>query len=180
MHASSRHAGLPRPSRLRFLDIPKEKMERFLAYGLLVGVLVALSAAQAGNMLYLILLSCPPHVVFTALPYCCTLEGPWPTQPSFYPFYPTRRTQVLNGTWSFGVMPAGDDIRIIGYKDIITPNNTEVPSCFDIAAPGIKGPRTTVFYRSSHTCTVGKTSLLKFYAGMTFTPPPTLLIFTIS
>jgi len=73
---------------------------------------------------------------------------------------------VLNGTWSFGFSIPGStpDIRNASYADIATPNSTFVPSSFDIAPPAIKGPRTTVFYRSTHACTPGTSALLRFMA----------------
>lgn len=55
------------------------------------------------------------------------------------------------------------------YADITTPNTTQVPSCFDITEPGIKGVRTTVFYRSHHTCTTGTQAHIKFMAVNFFT-----------
>ena len=96
-------------------------------------------------------------------------SGPWPSTPHFFP-HTNRKTTVLNGTWSFGF--ASDptlDVLAARYSDIATPNLTAVPSCFDIAPPGIKGPRTTVFYRSTHACTPGAPALLRFYAVNFFT-----------
>jgi beta-glucuronidase len=94
----------------------------------------------------------------------CAQSGPWPSDTAFFPHYPTRRTSVLNGTWAFGWAANSSVITTGSYADILTPNATSVPSSFDVAPPGIKGPRTTVFYRSTHPCTAGVPALLKFYA----------------
>ena len=90
-------------------------------------------------------------------------SGPWPTAPSFYP-QTNRKTLVLNGTWSFGWAPNGTDAALIGYSQLVTPETTFVPSSFDVAPAAIPGPRTTVFYRSTHACTPGVSSLARFYA----------------
>jgi beta-galactosidase/beta-glucuronidase len=91
-------------------------------------------------------------------------SGPWPATPHFFP-HTNRRTAVLNGTWSFGF--AADptlDVLAATYADILTPNLTSVPSAFDVAPPAIKGPRQTVFYRSTHACTPGAGAHLRFFA----------------
>ena len=93
-------------------------------------------------------------------------SGPWPSDTHFFPHFPTRLTTVLNGTWGFGIVPANESSVIYtgGYADIATPGTTSVPSAFDVAPPGIKGPRTTAFYRSTHACTPAVSALIKFYA----------------
>jgi beta-glucuronidase len=91
-------------------------------------------------------------------------SGPWPSATAFYPHFPTRLTTTLNGTWAFGFAADSTLITTGTYADIATPNTTAVPSCFDIAPPGIKGPRTTAFYRSTHACTPAVPALIKFYA----------------
>jgi beta-glucuronidase len=90
-------------------------------------------------------------------------SGPWPSAPAFYP-QTSRKTIVLNGTWSFGWSPNNTDAMNVPYAMILTPNVTFVPSSFDVAPAAIKGPRTTVFYKSTHTCTPGFTAKAKFYA----------------
>lgn len=66
-------------------------------------------------------------------------SGPWPTDTAFFPHYVSRRVSVLNGTWAFGYADASVDAAAVAYADITTSNTTDVPSCMDIAAPGIKG-----------------------------------------
>jgi hypothetical protein len=78
---------------------------------------------------------------------------------------------VLNGTWSFGF--AADptlDVLAATYADILTPNLTSVPSAFDVAPPAIKGPRQTVFYRSTHACTPGAGAVIAHALGVGFIP----------
>ena len=101
----------------------------------------------------------------TLLPLLALAQsGPWPSATAFYPHFPTRKFSVLNGTWSFGFAADKEVVVSGGYADITTPNTTSVPSCMDIAPPGIKGPRTTTFYRSTHACTPGVPALVTFYA----------------
>ena len=89
----------------------------------------------------------------------------WPSQEPFWPRYDSRHVQVLNGTWNFGYGPSTCDPTSISYADVSTPNVTEVPSSFDVAPPGVLGPRLPcVFFRSTHSCTPGTNSLVKFYA----------------
>ena len=95
-------------------------------------------------------------------------SGPWPDKPHFFPTT-NRRTVVLNGTWSFGMADPTFDVLAASYADIATPNATSVPSSFDVAPPAIKGPRTTVFYRSTHACTPGAPAHLRFWAVNFFT-----------
>lgn len=72
---------------------------------------------------------------------------------------------MLNGTWAFGMQAAGCDPLTVPYNSVSTPNTTSVPGSFDIAPPGILGPRIPcAFYRSTHTCTPGAPAVLKFYA----------------
>ena len=66
-------------------------------------------------------------------------SGPWPSDTAFFPHHPSRRVTVLNGTWAFALAPAGTDAASVPYSGIVTSGTTSVPSCFDIAAPGIKG-----------------------------------------
>lgn len=91
-------------------------------------------------------------------------SGPWQTTEPFYPHYPTRRLTVLTGTWATGTY-AGDVTKAT-YAALVagTPNTTFVPSSFDVAPAAISGPRGTVFYRSVHACTPGKSALIRFYA----------------
>ncbi len=93
-----------------------------------------------------------------------SLPTAWPTQEPFWPHYPSRNVQTLTGEWEFGMAPAGTDPTSVQYANCATPNTTMVPGSFDVAPPGVLGPRGTVFFRSSHTCTPGRISLLKFYA----------------
>ena len=89
----------------------------------------------------------------------------WPSEEPFWPRYDSRNVQVLNGTWSFGFGPGTCDPTSVAYDSIMTPNTTLVPSSFDVAPPGVLGPRLPcIFFRSTHACTPGSTSLVKFYA----------------
>lgn len=91
-------------------------------------------------------------------------SGPWPTTEPFYPHYPSRNVTVMTGAWATGSY--GGDVAAATYADLAagTPNQTSVPSCFDIAPAAIKGPRGTVFYRAAHACTPGARALVRFYA----------------
>lgn len=86
----------------------------------------------------------------------------WPTTVPFWPQY-GRKTTVLNGTWQFGFAMGIDPVSI-PYGQISTPNSTTVPGAFDVAPPGVVGPRGNAFFRSSHACTPGVPALLKFSA----------------
>lgn len=89
----------------------------------------------------------------------------WPSTVPFWPTYDSRRVQTLNGTWDFGYGEETCDPTSVTYEDIQTPNTTTVPLSFDVAPPGVLGPRLScIFYRSSHACTPGTASLVKFYA----------------
>lgn len=91
-------------------------------------------------------------------------NGPWPSAPSFYPHYPSRKVTVLNGTWAFGWSLPNTDATTVPYSELSFNTTVQVPSCFDIAPLAIKGPRTTVYYKSSHACTPGTSALARFYA----------------
>ncbi len=91
-------------------------------------------------------------------------NGPWPTTEPHYPHYPTRLVTTLTGTWAFGEAGNKTDATAVTYAEIVTPSTTPVPFSFDIAPPGIKGPRGTVFFRSTHNCTKGARALARFYA----------------
>jgi beta-glucuronidase len=97
-------------------------------------------------------------------PIVLAQNGPWPTAPSFYPLYPSRKVTVLNGTWSFGWSLPGTDATTVAYSQLTFNTTTFVPSSFDVAPLAIKGPRTTVYYKSTHSCTPGTTALARFYA----------------
>ena len=104
-----------------------------------------------------------PLLHLLALSGALAQSGPWDATPHYFP-RTNRRTAVLNGSWAFGWAPPGLDVLAATYADIATPSLTQVPSSFDVAPPGIKGPRTTVFYRSTHPCTPGSSALLSFAA----------------
>jgi hypothetical protein len=88
----------------------------------------------------------------------------WPSSVPFWPRYDSRTVQVLNGTWAYGTN-ADCDPTSVTYPEISTPSTIAVPSSMDVAPPGILGPRfPCLFYRSSHVCSPGSTSLIKFYA----------------
>ncbi len=88
----------------------------------------------------------------------------WPTQEPFWPHYTSRNVQVLTGEWSFGFQAEGDP-STLPYASISTPETTMVPSASDVAPPGILGRRGNSFYRSTHACTPGTVSALKFSAA---------------
>lgn len=91
-------------------------------------------------------------------------SGPWPTSPPFYP-HTNRKTTVLNGTWAFGYHNTSViDPVTVKYEELVTPSLTTVPGAFDVAPPGILGPRGVAVFRSSHACTPKVASLIKFYA----------------
>jgi beta-glucuronidase len=92
-----------------------------------------------------------------------TAPPAWPTAVPFWPQYPTRAVQVLTGTWQYGFSAAGDP-STLPYASITTPGTAPVPSAFDVAPPGELGPRGNAFFRSTHACTPGTVSLLKFAA----------------
>eukprot|EP01061_Rhynchopus_euleeides_P009140 TRINITY_DN18285_c0_g4_i1.p1 TRINITY_DN18285_c0_g4~~TRINITY_DN18285_c0_g4_i1.p1 ORF type:complete len:638 (+),score=241.78 TRINITY_DN18285_c0_g4_i1:86-1915(+) len=74
----------------------------------------------------------------------------WSAQPPFWPQYPTRKLQVMEGEWSFGFWEGGVDIDSVDPRDAaLTPNTTQVPSVFDNALPGVQGSRGSAFYRAT-------------------------------
>eukprot|EP01084_Bolivina_argentea_P112480 200598_1 len=82
------------------------------------------------------------------------LSSDWSTKIPFYPKYPTRTVQVLDGNWNFGY--GGNDFNLSqkippDQFNELTPNITYVPSAFDVKLPGILGVRGTAFYRANFT-----------------------------
>ena len=91
----------------------------------------------------------------------------WSTTVPYWPLYPTRTVQVLDGNWYFGY--GGDNFNLNQTIDpskfeLMTPNITAVPSAFDVKMPGIEGPRGTAFYRASFNSKQGKDILVYFSA----------------
>ena len=86
----------------------------------------------------------PTHIV----------SSEWSTLVPYYPHYPTRTVQVLDGHWYFGYQNDWN-VSKLEYSESerleLTPNVTIVPSAFDVAMPGILGPRGTGFYRANVT-----------------------------
>lgn len=104
------------------------------------------------------------HAFLALLAAATAQSGPWPSAEPHYPLYPTRRVTTLTGAWSFGTLSNSTDAATITYAELATPALIAVPFSFDIAPPGLKGPRGTVAYRSTHACTSGTTALARFYA----------------
>jgi beta-glucuronidase len=69
----------------------------------------------------------------------------------FWPHYPLRRVQVLDGRWRFGFQQYISDVMALSFADLdasmLTPANATVPSSFDVGPPGAVGRRGTAFYR---------------------------------
>merc|ERR1719295_597870 len=83
----------------------------------------------------------------------------WSLEVPFFPKYPTRTVQVLDGNWNFGY--GGSSVNLsqrISPADFekLTPNVTYVPSAFDVKQPGILGPRGTAFYRANFSSPKGQ------------------------
>eukprot|EP01059_Diplonema_ambulator_P031384 TRINITY_DN5734_c0_g1_i1.p1 TRINITY_DN5734_c0_g1~~TRINITY_DN5734_c0_g1_i1.p1 ORF type:complete len:623 (+),score=162.68 TRINITY_DN5734_c0_g1_i1:629-2497(+) len=77
-------------------------------------------------------------------------QGAWPVSDApFWPKYPTRRLQVLDGQWAFGFAENVVIENVDPSDESLTPNSTSVPSVFDNAMPGIEGRRGTAFYRTT-------------------------------
>lgn len=105
----------------------------------------------------------PYAPVFPANAVPPTSPSAWPSDVPFWPQYSSRKVTVLNGTWNFGFDATIDPVTI-AYDEISTPNTTTVPGSFDVAPPGVLGPRGNAFFRSSHACTPNTPALIKFYA----------------
>ena len=96
----------------------------------------------------------------------------WSTTVPFYPPYPTRTVQVLDGNWYFGYQN-GWNLSKVDYfqseRQQLTPNITTVPSAFDVAMPGILGPRGTAFYRTNVSIQDSSNhSMLVYFAACSF------------
>eukprot|EP00756_Hemistasia_phaeocysticola_P006893 Hpha_TRINITY_DN14039_c0_g1::TRINITY_DN14039_c0_g1_i1::g.44274::m.44274/K01195/uidA, GUSB; beta-glucuronidase len=87
------------------------------------------------------------HIVLAAAVAAAPPLGFWPIHEG------VRRTGLLDGEWAFGLNlePGFDSLRSdINVTDpVLTPNTTNVPSCFDAAPFGIPGDRGVAFYRRS-------------------------------
>eukprot|EP00026_Physarum_polycephalum_P004975 Phypoly_transcript_05001.p1 GENE.Phypoly_transcript_05001~~Phypoly_transcript_05001.p1 ORF type:complete len:641 (+),score=19.62 Phypoly_transcript_05001:49-1923(+) len=97
--------------------------------------------------------------------FCLSFSFSWPSQVPFWPNYPSRGIQVLDGTWQFGYTSnyKGDvTSTTIDTNSIATPNTTIVPSAFDYVPPGYEGPRGTAFYRTQIDIPAGTVGLLNF------------------
>lgn len=90
-------------------------------------------------------------------------SGPWSTDVPFWPHYPLRQVQVLDGTWEYGYSATADPVSIMPSQ-ISTPNFTYVPNAFDVTPPGVLGPRGTAFYRSSFPLTPNSEGMVYFAA----------------
>eukprot|EP00050_Salpingoeca_kvevrii_P002588 m.197425 g.197425 ORF g.197425 m.197425 type:complete len:621 (+) comp10645_c0_seq1:1304-3166(+) len=89
----------------------------------------------------------------------------WPSVAPFWPHYPGRSLQVLDGQWSFGYLGAAvPDATAVPYMASGTPNVTTVPGSFDVVSPGISGPRGTALYRTFFTADPKKMQLVQFAA----------------
>eukprot|EP00045_Choanoeca_perplexa_P016700 m.229236 g.229236 ORF g.229236 m.229236 type:complete len:619 (-) comp17334_c0_seq13:95-1951(-) len=82
----------------------------------------------------------------------------------FWPQYPTRTSTLLNGNWSFGYQADLPDVINFPSSKAMTPNTTVVPSAFDVAQPGVAGPRGTAFYRRNFELKANTPGLLYFAA----------------
>ena len=78
-----------------------------------------------------------------------SVNASWPSEAPFWPKYPTRKLQVLDGEWSFGFMENVDLDKINPNDKSLTANTTTVPSVFDNAIPGVQGRRGTGFYKTT-------------------------------
>jgi hypothetical protein len=95
----------------------------------------------------------------------------WAETP-FWPHYPTRLTQTLDGQWAFGFRSDIADVVNVQPSDAITPSTILVPSAFDVKPPGTLGERGTAFYRltlnvSSNTPSALYFSACSFYCKVT-------------
>ncbi|KAA0177338.1 hypothetical protein FNF27_01116 [Cafeteria roenbergensis] len=93
----------------------------------------------------------------------------WPSEEPFWPRYPTRTLQVLDGTWDFVPAIAGVDPTAIPYeaaKELVDKSTSSmgVPGSCDVTAPGVEGPRGTFVYRTTFAGSPGVGSLLQFMA----------------
>jgi len=94
------------------------------------------------------------------------ISSSWPTDVPFWPKYPTRKVQVLDGEWAFGFSDKVDPLSV-DPKNIQTPDKINVPSAFDVEQPGVLGRRGTAFYRT--TVSIDPTSdVLLYFTACSF------------
>ena len=81
----------------------------------------------------------------------------WITNVPYWPHYPYRNVQTMDGNWFFGYSNDFNINTTIKPSEMIglTPNITYVPSAFDVKLPGVEGPRGTAFYRANVTIQKG-------------------------
>ena len=98
-----------------------------------------------------------------------TTISEWSTDVPFWPHYPGRDVQVLDGNWYFGYAAHWNISAKVNPSQFesLTPNITYVPSCFDAKMPGINGPRGTAFYRTYINTTIGN-DLFIYFASCSF------------
>eukprot|EP00051_Salpingoeca_urceolata_P003028 m.54651 g.54651 ORF g.54651 m.54651 type:complete len:630 (-) comp12473_c0_seq1:165-2054(-) len=89
----------------------------------------------------------------------------WPSTEPFWPHYPLRKLQVLDGQWQFGLAAQGvPDVINVQASEASTPNTTTVPSAFDVTPPGEPAVRGTAFYRTHFDLTPNTEGLVYFAA----------------
>ena len=88
----------------------------------------------------------------------------WSNDVPFWPHYPSRSVNVLDGKWDFGLHFDVKDVLALQEGDLDAPNSTTVPSAFDVTPGGVQGPRGTAIYRTTCNISAGLPSLLHFSA----------------
>jgi len=92
--------------------------------------------------------------------------GAWSDQVPFWPYYPTRTIQVLDGVWEFGYVENYTEVMstTLDTSAIPTSGRIDVPSAFDYVPPGYEGPRGTGFYRTYFTAIANQPAWILFAA----------------
>ncbi|EGD74550.1 hypothetical protein PTSG_05914 [Salpingoeca rosetta] len=86
------------------------------------------------------------------------------TKMPFWPQYPTRTLAILNGEWDFGYLDNVPDAINFDIKNAVFNESMSVPAAFDVAQPGVMGPRGTAFYRRQFDLSPNHKGLLYFAA----------------
>lgn len=100
------------------------------------------------------------------LVFVLTVHG-WPTREPFWPHYPLRHIQVLDGHWSFNFAEDVDPLKV-SPQNIKTPEIVSVPHSFDVAPPGVLGRRGTAFYRTTFVVSSRQAPLMLYFTACSF------------
>lgn len=101
-------------------------------------------------------------VLLMAASWCVDASGP-----RHFPHFSRKVTLLDSPSWQFGLNldPHFDSLSPGFVPSVsLTPNTTEVPSCFDAAGMGVQGVRGVGMYRTTFTVTKGLPSRLQFGA----------------